>query len=243
MELIEKYFLLISTFLVAALYILMAGMFYLILYTWKKNPFGDKKIQTTNISTTQFKREIQFTVVTLIIFCITGYSIGLLYKLGKTLIYFNISSYGKVYFLISILLMVFLHDAYFYWTHRLLHKPGWYHKIHHTHHLSSSPTPWTALAFHPIEAIIQALIFPIIVLVIPTHPTALFIFLFYMIFMNVLGHSGYQLFPYNNRPNKWDWWNNSSKQHDEHHLYAKDNYGLYFTFWDKWMKTARKENE
>ena len=136
--------------------------------------------------------------------------------------------------------MIFLHDAYFYWTHRLLHQPGWYEKIHITHHLSSSPNPWTALAFHPVEAIIHVVIFPLIILIIPAHPAALFIFLFYMVFMNVRGHCGYQIFPYESRLNKWDWWNNSSRQHDEHHQYAKDNYGLYFTFWDKWMKTGKK---
>jgi sterol desaturase/sphingolipid hydroxylase (fatty acid hydroxylase superfamily) len=136
--------------------------------------------------------------------------------------------------------MIFLHDAYFYWTHRLLHLRGWYEKIHITHHLSSSPNPWTALAFHPVEAVIQAAIFPVIIMTIPTHPVALFIFLFYMVFMNVRGHSGFQLFPFENGMDKWDWWNNSSKQHDEHHQYAKGNYGLYFTLWDKWMKTGRK---
>ncbi len=137
--------------------------------------------------------------------------------------------------------MIFLHDTYFYWTHRLLHMPGFFNKIHITHHLSSNPSPWTALSFHPIEAIIQAAIVPLIVFIIPAHPVALFIFLFYSVIINMLGHSGFQLFPYNNRLEKWNWWNNSSKQHNEHHLYAKDNYGLYFTFWDIWMKTVRKE--
>ena len=240
MEIVERYFLVISTFTMAALYLFIAGMFYLVLYKWKRNPLADRKFQSGEISTTQFRREMGLTITTLIIFCFTGYIIGLLNQSGSTLIYFQFSVFGRIYFVFSIFLMIFLHDAYFYWTHRLLHLPGWYEKIHITHHLSSNPNPWTSLAFHPVEALIQAAIFPIIILIIPTHPVALLIFLFYMVFMNVRGHSGFQIFPFENRADKWDWWNNSSKQHDEHHLYAKGNYGLYFTFWDIWMKTVRK---
>jgi len=240
MGLIEKYFLFISTFMVAALYIFITGLFYLILYIWKGNPFTEKKIQNVNISTAQFRREIILTIITLSLYCFTGFCLGLLNQYGKTFIYFKISDYGIIYFIISILLMIFLHDSYFYWTHRLLHRPGWYEKIHSIHHLSLSPNPWTALAFHPAEAVIHSAVFPLIFLIIPAHPAAIFIFLFYSIFMNVLGHSGYQFSPYNKRINKWDWWSNSSKQHDEHHQYGKDNYGLYFTFWDYWMKTNRK---
>jgi Delta7-sterol 5-desaturase len=222
------------------LYLFIAGSFYLLLYKWKKNPLAGKKFHLDEISTEQFRREIRLTSTTLIIFCFTGFVIGLLNQSGMTLLYFHNSAYGIVYFAFSILLMILIHDTYFYWTHRLLHLPGWYEKIHFSHHLSSNPNPWTSLAFHPAEAIIQAAIFPIIVLIIPIHPVAFFSFLFYMVFMNVRGHSGFQIFPFENRINKWDWWNNSSKQHDEHHQYAKDNYGLYFTFWDKLMKTGSK---
>ena len=230
----------ISTFTMAVLYLIIAGLFYLVLYKWKRKRFACKKFQSNEILTGQFRREIFLTITTLIIFCFTGFAIGLLNQNDKTLIYFHLSDYGKIYFVFSIFLMIFLHDAYFYWTHRLLHLPGWYEKIHITHHLSSSPDPWTALAFHPVEALIQAAFFPIMIMVIPTHPVSLLIFLFYMVFMNVRGHSGFQIFPFEDNANKWDWWNNSSKKHDEHHLYAKGNYGLYFTLWDTWMKTGRK---
>jgi sterol desaturase/sphingolipid hydroxylase (fatty acid hydroxylase superfamily) len=137
--------------------------------------------------------------------------------------------------------MIFLHDTYFYWTHRLLHTSFFYTKIHFEHHLSSNPTPWTSISFHPAEAVIQALAIPLIVIICPVHPLALIIFLFYCAYTNIKGHSGFQFFPYKNRFEKWSWWNNSYTQHNEHHKYAQYNYGLYFTFWDIWMKTLRKE--
>lgn len=208
------------------------------LYAWKQNPFAGKKIQHAKLLDEQLRRERYLSIITLIIFSITGFFSGLLIESGRSLVYFDASLHSKKYFIVCVLLMVFSHDAYFYWTHRLLHLPHWFERIHIKHHLSSSPNPVTALAFHPVEAIIQAAFFPLIIVIIPIYPGALLIFLVYMVFMNVLGHSGFQLFHYRKGLYKWLWWNNSSKRHDEHHQYAKGNYGLYFTFWDRLMKTT-----
>ena len=67
----------------------------------------------------------------------------------------------------SIAVAVVLHDAYFYWTHRLLHWRPLYRVAHHVHHRSTSPTPWAAYAFHPLEALIQAGIYVLIVFAVP----------------------------------------------------------------------------
>jgi sterol desaturase/sphingolipid hydroxylase (fatty acid hydroxylase superfamily) len=240
MDFVAKHIMLLSTFLVAGLYMVIGTIFYIFLYSWKRNPFANRKIQHTKISNEQLQREKYLSATSLTIFCLTGFLTGLLIESGNSLMYFDPLSHSRKYFLFSILLMIFLHDTYFYWTHRLLHLPYWFEKIHIKHHLSSSPNPLTALAFHPMEAIIQTAFFPLIIVTLPIHPYALLIFLFYMVFMNVLGHSGFQLFHYKKRLHKWMWWNNSSKRHDEHHQYAKGNYGLYFTFWDRWMKTANE---
>ena len=227
--------------MVSVLYILIPTFFYLFLYRWKKNPVADRKIQKLTVSSTQLRRERRLTISSLVIFCVTGYLTGLLYRHHFTLIYFSISSYGIIYFLVSIVCMIFLHDTYFYWSHRFLHRPGWYEKIHITHHLSTSPDPWTALSFHPVEACIQAAILPLILCIMPTHPLAIFIFSIYMVLMNVLGHSGYELFPDKVWLTKWFWWKSTSRDHDAHHLFGQGNFGLYTTLWDKWMNTTRKQ--
>jgi sterol desaturase/sphingolipid hydroxylase (fatty acid hydroxylase superfamily) len=237
MDFVRNHIIFISSFLVAALYLIIGGLFYITFYVWKKNPLADLKIQHTNISVDQLRRERNLSAISLIIFSVTGYFTGLLIESGKSQLYFDISQHSKAYFIFSIALMIFLHDGYFYWTHRLLHLPFWFEKIHIRHHLSSSPDPLTALAFHPVEAIIQAVFFPLIILTIPIHVAAILIFLLFMVFMNVLGHSGYQLFHYGKGMRKWLSWNNSSRSHDAHHQFAKGNYSLYFTFWDKWMGT------
>jgi Delta7-sterol 5-desaturase len=239
MELVEKHFLWISTFIVPVLYISITGSVYLFLYQWQDNTLAGRKIQKISLVPLQLSRERRLTISSLFIFCVTGYLTGLLYRHHLTWIYLNVSSFGIIYFLASIAGMIFLHDTYFYWTHRLLHRPGLYEKVHLAHHLSTSPDPWTALAFHPVEAVIQAAILPIILCIMPANPLAILIFSVYMVLMNVLGHSGYELFTERGWTKKWFRWKSSSKDHDAHHQYGWGNFGLYFTFWDRWMKTGR----
>ncbi|HSB91661.1 MAG TPA: sterol desaturase family protein, partial [Flavitalea sp.] len=175
----------------------------------------------------------------LMIFGGMGFVVFLLYRNDASSIYFDINRYGILYFFLSIVLMILFHDLYFYWTHRLLHLPGWYQRIHSLHHLSSNPSPFTSLSFHPVESIIQALVLPLMVIVVPAHPVAIFIFLVYMVYKNVRGHTGYEFTTNSQRTKKWNRLHNYSVHHNAHHENGRDNYGLYFTIWDKLMRTFR----
>jgi len=44
-------------------------------------------------------------------------------RTGHTQMYFKLARHGWVWFAASVGLTIFLHDAYFYWTHRLMHHP------------------------------------------------------------------------------------------------------------------------
>jgi sterol desaturase/sphingolipid hydroxylase (fatty acid hydroxylase superfamily) len=87
------------------------------------------------------------------------------------------------------------HDAYFYWALRLMHHPKIFKHVHLVHHRSTNPSPWAAYSFHPIEAVLEAGIFPLIVFTIPMHSLALVTVLIYMITRNVLGHLGMEILP------------------------------------------------
>ena len=91
---------------------------------------------------------------------------------GWTRMYFRFEEYGWGYFALSVLLIIVIHDAYFYWTHRFMHWRRVYRIFHHTHHLSTSPTPWAAYAFSPWEAFVQAGIAPVVLFTIPVHQAA-----------------------------------------------------------------------
>ena len=161
---------------------------------------------------------------------------------GFTKIYLEINEFGWAYLIISIIILIFIHDAYFYWSHRLMHHPKVFKYTHRTHHKFSNPTPWAAFAFDPLEALIQAVYFPILVFIIPLHWSALAFFLLYMIIMNVIGHLGYEVFSQKFRFGWIGKWSNTATNHNLHHLKSNCNYGLYFRFWDIYMKTDIESN-
>lgn len=158
-----------------------------------------------------------------------------------TLRYKDIDAHGWGYWCVSVVLMIFLHDTYFYWTHRAMHHPKLFRFFHAVHHQSRNPSPWAAFAFHPLEAIVETgIIFPISFL-IPYHTSALAVFLLFMTGYNVYGHLGYELYPKSFASSKIGKWVNTSVSHNQHHEKFNGNYGLYFLFWDRWMKTLRKD--
>jgi len=223
--------------LIIARYFFIAGIGYLIFYVWRTKTFHKIKIQKGFPSTKMISKEILFSVLTLLIYCGASWLVFYCRKAGMTKIYLNIDQYGWYYFIFSVMIMVIVHDAYFYWTHRLMHLPKMFKWAHQIHHHSSNPTPWAAFSFHPIEAVISIGIIPIIVFLIPSHPFALFTFLTYMTLMNVMGHLGYETFPLGFRKNTIGKWQNTSMNHNIHHQDSHCNYGLYFTFWDRLMHT------
>jgi Delta7-sterol 5-desaturase len=99
--------------------------------------------------------------------------------------------------------MILAHDSYFYWTHRLLHRPEPMRLLHRTHHLSRTPTPWAAYAFSPGEAVVQVAFAPLFAALVPLHPLILLIWSGHMIVRNVLGHAGFELMPAGFARSRW----------------------------------------
>lgn len=216
-------------------YGIFAGILYYVFYVCKKKSFFRLKTQPRIPSWALVKGEMAYSIMTLVI-----YGLGILLflfwvKNGKTRLYANIEEYGIPYFLISIVLMIILHDTYFYWTHRLIHNSRIFKYVHQTHHRFSNPTPWAAFAFHPFEAIISIGIIPIILFLIPYHQWALTIFITFLTAYNTIIHLGYSL-PYFTLSK----YQNSGIDHDLHHRGFQGNYGLYFNIWDRLMGTYQR---
>ena len=149
--------------------------------------------------------------------------------------------YGWVYFFAAFPLLFFIHDTYFYWTHRLMHHKKLFTTFHLVHHHSTNPSPWAAYAFHPLEAIVEAGVFGVFLFAIPVHPMHFYLFFFFMISYNVYGHLGYELYPKGFNRHWLGKWINTSVSHNQHHQFFTGNYGLYFTFWDRMMGTLRND--
>lgn len=218
-------------------YILIAGIAYLLFWVILKHKMFVRRIQLRNPKLSDYIREISYSLFTITIFGIVGLIVFILRKHGYTKMYSNIGEYGIVYFWFSIIVLIFLHDTYFYWTHRFMHHPKIFKYVHLVHHKSNNPTPFAAFSFHPLEAIIEAGIIPLAVMILPLHTYALMIFITFSLIMNVLGHLGYELYFNGFTKNPYTWWNNTSTHHNMHHKYVNWNFGLYFNFWDRLMGT------
>ncbi|MFN0083572.1 MAG: sterol desaturase family protein [Ferruginibacter sp.] len=223
-------------------YFLFAGIAYLLFYVFFKNKWLHKKIQTKLPDGSQMRREIKDSIISIFIFSLVFLVIFFSNKFGYTKLYRNIDLMGYWYFVFSVPLMLFWHDTWFYWVHRLMHHPKIFKMVHRQHHLSHNPTPWTAFAFHPIEAVAEAG-FVFIIFLVPVHPFCLLLVITWQMVFNVYGHMGFELMSPKIHKSFIGKWFNTSTHHNMHHRLTKGNYGLYFNFWDTVMKTNHPDYE
>ncbi|MFA7597170.1 MAG: sterol desaturase family protein [Novosphingobium sp.] len=158
---------------------------------------------------------------------------------GWTLIYTHWSDYPLWYLPVSLFAYLFLHDSWFYWTHRWLHRPAPFRLAHAVHHASRPPTAWAAMNFHPIEALTGAVVIPALVFLIPIHIAMLGTVLAIMTVMGVTNHMGWEIFPRRVVHSRLGGWIITASHHQRHHELYRCNYGLYFRFWDRLCGTDR----
>jgi Delta7-sterol 5-desaturase len=218
-------------------YAIPASLAFVMFWWWKWDALEHRRIQRRRPSTKALRREVRYSISTAMIFATVGVATYYFVGAGVLHMYFRVDDYGWAWWFASIAIAIVIHDAYFYWTHRALHHPSLFKHVHRVHHLSTSPSPWAAYAFSPAEALVNALVFPLVLLVVPMHQLAAFAFLAYMIVMNVIGHLGIELYPRGFAGSRWTGWCSTSTHHNLHHRDFHGNYGLYFTWWDKLMRT------
>jgi len=203
-------------------------------------PFASRRIQSRRANSQDIRREITYSLGTVVIFSLMGFVTYIGSQHGIFRIYGgDLPAVGRL--LLEFVAIVLIHDAYFYWMHRAVHTPSLFRRVHRVHHKSRTPTPWAAYAFAPPEAILEASILPLAGLFLPMHEMTVFLFVTHMIARNVMGHAGVELFP------SW-WlqapvlrWITTTTHHDLHHHNGGYNFGLYFTWWDRWMHTEHPE--
>ena len=197
---------------------------------------GHRRIQSRRASSNDIRREITFSISTTLVFSLVGFGVYAGSQTGVFRIYGG-ELPGASRMLLEFVGLVLMHDAYFYWAHRMMHTRSLFRWVHRLHHKSRTPTPWAAYAFAPPEALLEAGILPLAGLLMPVHELTVLMFLTHMIMRNVIGHAGVELFP--------AWWLRvpllctitTTTHHDLHHSHGGYNFGLYFTWWDRWMKT------
>ena len=182
----------------------------------------------------QVRREIGWSLASSAIY---GVPAGVLawgwQERGWTRIYSDVGEWPLWWLPVSFVLCLLLHDTWFYWTHRLMHRPAWFKAMHAVHHDSRPPTAWAAMSFHPIEALSGAVVIPALVFLIPIHVGALGVVLTIMTVMGVSNHMGWEMFPRALVHGPAGRWLITATHHEQHHAAYRGNYGLYFRFWDR----------
>ena len=222
-------------------YLLVATLIGLVILLVPSRVAAFRQGRTKSPRPNQVWHELRHSVVAAAVFAMVGLCVYHGVALGIFQVYPRVADYGWLYWVGSIVLIVVAHDTYFYWTHRWIHAPALFSRVHRTHHLSVAPTVWTAYSFSVAEAALQAAFLPLFLLVVPVHEVVLFIWMAHQILRNVAGHSGVELEPRTWLASWWGRWLTTTLHHDMHHQHGRYNYGLYFAWWDRWCGTEHPE--
>ncbi len=128
--------------------------------------------------------------------------------------------------LLSIVLFILWTDCAIYWIHRWLHTFPWLYKnIHKEHHVWIIPTPWAAIAFHPLDGWAQEVPYLMFPFFFPLQKHLYIVLYIFILSWTVSIHDRVNL---SEHPAI-----NTAAHHDVHHRKYNFNYGQYFTFWDR----------
>jgi sterol desaturase/sphingolipid hydroxylase (fatty acid hydroxylase superfamily) len=220
------------TAIVALRYVLSSGLF-----AWATRRLRPGLYDGQNA---QIRREIGWSLLSAAIYGVPAGIVmyGWLHH-DLTLIYRDSGAYPLWYWPVSLFIYLLLHDGWFYWTHRVMHRPKLFRIAHAVHHASKPPTAWTAMSFHPVEATLGAVFVPCLVFVIPIHVGALSTFVAIATLMGVINHMGWEIFPRWVIHSPLGNWVITASHHEKHHEEYRCNFGLYFRFWDRLCKSDR----
>lgn len=154
---------------------------------------------------------------------------------GWTAIYTDIGEYGWTYTLGMTVVLFLMTDCIAYWVHRAMHTRFLFRHLHRFHHRFVAPSPYTAIAVHPVELIVLQSASFLPVFFIPFHAASVAGVFLYILVFNIVDHSGVRLV--SALP-----WQPPSVYHDDHHRYFHVNYGQHLTIWDRLHGTLRRQN-
>lgn len=224
-------------------YVVVSAIFFGVFYKMGARKYASRKVSAGEWKKGQFRKEILYSALTSFIFSLSGVVMLWAWQRGQTAIYTELSASDWFYLPLSLAMALFVHETYYYWAHRLMHDPKVFRAVHKTHHESLISSPWTAFSFHPWESLLQAAIVPLIVWLLPMHVFAILAMLSIMTVSAVINHLDIEIFPENFDKHWLGQWLIGATHHSLHHSEFTTNYGLYFTFWDRWMGTESRKYE
>lgn len=216
-------------------YLLTAGAAWGFFFGWKQNPVTRaRRLQPQPFKREDVRRELAASALTAVLF---GTLFGMVFGGTQPLPLQHRGLAAFFEFAAWLTFIVLVHDTFFYWSHRLLHHRRVFPVVHALHHRSTNPSPFAALAFHPLEAVMQVIWAVPLSFLLPIPSVVWLAFSFVAIFINVLGHCGVEPWPLSWQRHPVLGWLNFATMHNRHHQQLGSNFGLYFSFWDRVMRT------
>lgn len=233
-------FLLVSLFffsIILGRYLLAAGFAHWYFHGFRRRVWAPSKVGRRAYPVGQFRREVLWSTGTTVLFSFAAAWMLVLWQQGILRVYLSAADYPLVWLPLSLVLAMFLHDAIYYFLHRWMHLPRVFRLVHLVHHESHIPSPFTSFSFHPIEGLLQALILPFILMVLPMHVAVLLIYLLLMTVSAVINHLDIEVYPASFGRHWLGKWLIGATHHSMHHKQHRYHFGLFFTFWDHWLGT------
>jgi lathosterol oxidase len=144
-------------------------------------------------------------------------------------IYYDVNDYGYAYLIISILLHICFDETFTYWIHRIFHTNRFLYKnLHQIHHRSVDVTPFSGFAFHPIDALGQALPTFVSCYFFPLHFNVLLVFSFMTTIWAISIHDNVPALPF-----KLFLYSTHHTIHHEVGIGKFRNYGKFTSVWDR----------
>jgi len=149
--------------------------------------------------------------------------------------YFYVAEVGGwLPYLAYLALYMFFVEIGIYWMHRTLHENKllykYIHALHHKYNKASTLTPWCSIAFNPLDGILQASPYVVMLFFVPVH---YYTHIFLLFFSGVWATNIHDALWGNTEPIM------GSKYHTMHHTHYHYNYGQFFTFCDAFWGTLR----
>lgn len=225
------------TYLLPIISIGSAFILYKLFYVWNKEGFKKYKNQKTFPTSTTLKKELHYTVKSIVVLILIGLLMDYLLYTKPFLLFHQFLANNVLSFIISFIILILWQDTYFYWLHRMLHLNWFYNKVHYHHHKFLNPTPITTLAAHPLEIFLQLVHLPLIISILPISSLALTVFVSIMILSSTFGHLGYEMRPHSVLKRPIVKHLITTTHHNQHHQDDRFNFGFYLDFWDTVMRT------
>jgi sterol desaturase/sphingolipid hydroxylase (fatty acid hydroxylase superfamily) len=226
------------TVIIAVRYLLVAWSAYALIWGRKGKSAG-RQLNRDAPRAATIRHELRLSLLSSWIYALPAALAMAAWYHGGTLIYTDVARYGVLWLFASGALYLLIQDAYYYWLHRLMHRPALFAAVHAGHHRSRQPTPFASFSFTWAEAALNAWLMPALVFVIPIHPAVILTILSLATIAAVLNHAGAEVLPPWVVEGPVGGWLISATHHSVHHNHYDANFGLYFRFWDRAMRTDR----